>query len=110
MRVMQVAVDEVVGMVAVRDRRMAARRSVHVRGLVTRARVLRGAGVGVGRGHRDNVLVDVVPVRVVQMPVVNIVHMAVVTDRDVSAIRAVDVLMVRVRRAAHPSLPRVTCA
>jgi hypothetical protein len=90
-RVVQVAVDEVVDVVAVGDRFVAAAGAVHVAGLVAAA--ARGAGVQpsgflVGVTSRL-VLVDVVTVRVMQVAVVQVVDVVAVPDRGVAAVGAV---------------------
>ena len=72
-RVMQVAVDEVVGVVAVRNGLVTAGRAVDVRDVVAAAGVRRRAGIRVGRAHCDDVLVDVRLVQVVQVAVVQVV-------------------------------------
>jgi hypothetical protein len=47
--VMQVAIDQIVDVVAVRNRLMAAARAVHVAGLVTGAAMVGRAAVGIAR-------------------------------------------------------------
>jgi len=92
-RVMQMAVDEVVDVIAVRDLFVAAVRTVDVLLVMAFAVVIRGAGVGIGGIHREHVLIDVFVVRMVQMSVVQIVRMAFVLDGGVAAIRTVLVLV-----------------
>jgi hypothetical protein len=76
MGVMQVAVDEVVDVVPVRDRLVTAGRAVDVRLVVRAARVRRRACVGVGAADADTVLFDAAAVRVMQVPVVQVVDVA----------------------------------
>ena len=66
-RVVQVAVDQVVDVVTVRDGFVAATGAMDVAGLVAAAFVLGRAAVGVGGRDRDHVLVDVVAMRMVQV-------------------------------------------
>ena len=62
-RVVQVAVDEVVDVIAMRDCLVTAVGTVHVRGVVARAGVIRGAVGGAGAADVDRMLVDVVVMR-----------------------------------------------
>ena len=106
-RVMQVAADEIVGMVAVRHRLMAAAGAVLMSGLVRFARVSRSAVRRVDPRNRQRVLIHVISVPVVQMAVVQVVHVPVVPDRGVPAAGAIYVrvpLMDRMKMAvSHES-------
>ena len=62
--VMQMPVDEIVDVVAVRDRLVAAVRPVDVVGGVPGARVARAAGVRMALVDAEDVIVDVIAVRV----------------------------------------------
>ncbi len=92
--VVQVAEHQVVGVVAVGDRVVAAARAVDVVGLVGAARVVGRTGRGVRRADRERVVVDVVAVCAVEVAVVEVVDVAVVLDGLVAAARAVSVLAV----------------
>jgi hypothetical protein len=96
----QMAVDEVVHVIPVGDRLVPASGAVHVVGRVAAAGVARPASVGMLRVDRQDVVVQMVAVRVVQVPVVDEVDVALVDDGHVAAARAVDVL-VPVGRVAH---------
>lgn len=97
--VVEMAVDEVVHMVAMRHGLVAAARAVDVIGRVAAAGVGRRAGVGVGGADSQPVLVHVVPVDVVEMAVVEVVHMAFVPHGGVAAAGAVLVGVVGMRDA-----------
>ena len=97
-RVVQVAIDEVVNVVAMRHRFMTAAGAVNVPGFVAAAVVVGRAGVRVGGADGDAVFIDVVAVRVVQVAVVQVVNVAVVLDGGVAAARAVLVRVVGVVR------------
>ncbi|GAB3741084.1 hypothetical protein GCM10028794_26440 [Silanimonas algicola] len=101
MRMVQVTVDKVVDMVAMRHGLMAAAGAMHMVGGMPAAGMASGAGRGVLRIDADRMLIDVVAVHMVQVAVVQVVHVAVVLDRRVAAARAVDVGMVRVGGAGH---------
>jgi hypothetical protein len=91
--VVQVAVDDVVGVVAVRDGVVAAGSAVDVvLGVAARA-MRRGAVGGVGRADGERVLVDMPRVRVMEVPVVEEVLVPVVLDRLVAAARPVLVIV-----------------
>ncbi len=96
-RVVQVAADQVVDVIAVRDPGVTAGRAVDVTLLVPPARVGRGAGGGVFARHRDHVLVHVRRVDVVQVAVVEVVDVPLVLNGRVPTTRAVDVRMGFVR-------------
>jgi len=91
-RMMQVAVHEVIDMIAVRDRLVAAAEAVDVRGVVARAG--RSVTVGIRGADFDDVLIDMTPMRMMQMPVVQIVDMPVVFDGGVAAAGAVFVVVI----------------
>ena len=90
-RVMQMSAHQVVGVVAVRNGLVAASRSVCMLGFVSAALVLGRALGGILSTHRNGVIVDVALMRMMQMPVVQVISVAVVFDCGVAAILAVDV-------------------
>ena len=97
-RVVQVAIDEVVDVVAMRHRFVAAAGAVHVSRFVAAAVVFRRAGVRVGGTDGDDVFVNVVAMRVMQVAVVQVINVAFVLDGGVAAVRAVLVVVVGVVR------------
>ena len=103
-RVMQVSVHEVVDVVSVRYRLVPTARTVHVGRVVAPARVIGGAGRGMGFVHLDPMLVEVAVVRMVEVPVVQIVHVVLVLDRRVPAALAV-LVFVLVGLVAHDDVP-----
>jgi hypothetical protein len=92
-RVMQVPIHKVVDMVAMRDGLMPAPGPVHVTGLMPCAAVLGRAPVGIARRHFDRVLVDMVPMRMVQVPIVQVVDVIAVANGRMPAISSVLVRM-----------------
>ena len=98
MRVVQVAINEVVGVVAMRHGFVAATGAVDVSRFVAAAVVVRRAGIRVGGADGDAVFIDVIAVRVVQVAVVQVINVAFVFDGGVTAIRAVLVFVVGVVR------------
>lgn len=100
-RVMEVPIDEVVDVVAVRHRRVATARAVRVVLRVT-ATCVRGRAVGgVLRVDSELALVDVTVVGVVEVAVVEVVDVIAVTNGGVPAAGAVDVIVRVVRAVGH---------
>jgi len=93
MRVVEMPVDQIVNMIAVRNRFVAAAGTVLVSGIVPRAGVIRRAGHGISRTHFDGVLIYVIPVRLMQVAVVQVVHMIAVLDGHMAAPGPMDVGM-----------------
>jgi hypothetical protein len=106
MGVMEVAVDDVVGVVAVSDRVVPARGAVDVVLGVAAGAVRRSAVRGVRAADGERVLVDVARVGVVQVSVVEEVLVPVVLDRLVAAVRPVLMVVAFVRLVIrHGFLP-----
>jgi hypothetical protein len=92
-RVMQMPTHQIVDVAAMRDRLMPAVRAVHVRGVVLAA-VMPVCAVGwVLRPDLERVLVYVVAVRMVQMPVVQVVDVTLMLHGGMPARRAVLMLV-----------------
>lgn len=107
-RVVQVAVDEIVDMVAVRNGFVPAARTVYMIRIMAAALVIGGAAVWVGFCHRDDMLVNVIAMHVMQMAVVQIIDVAIMQDRQMAAVGAVlmgVVGRVRKRAACHGRFP-----
>jgi hypothetical protein len=93
--VVQVAIDQVIDMVAVRDRRVSASRSVHVVGRVGRAGMSAGAGGWVmSRDLQDMLFDHPVEGRVMQVSIVEVVDMSIMFDCRMPAVFSVDMVMV----------------
>jgi hypothetical protein len=91
MRMMQSAVYKIVDMVTMRHSFMSAVWTVHVRAVDVR-RALQG----IRCADRDQMFINVIPMHVVKMTIVQIVHMAIVANCSVSAVRAMLVSVVGV--------------
>jgi hypothetical protein len=106
MRMMQVAIDQIVDVVAMRHRLVATARAMLVSLGVAAAIVVRGTAVRVDRTHGNDVLVKMIFVRVVKMAVVEIVHVALMPDRRMAAAGTVPVrvIVVDVMRAHRACL------
>lgn len=99
--VVEVAVDQIVDVVAVGHGLVSAAGAVDMAVLVTGAPVFRGASGRVRLADLDHVLVHVVSVGVMEVAVVEVVHVVPVLDGDVAALGAVDVVVVLVLVAVH---------
>jgi hypothetical protein len=97
-RVMQVTVYDVVDVVAVGDRLMTTAGSVDMISCVRAALVVRRALVRVGGRDLELMLVDMIGVHVMQVAVVNIVHVVAVLDRRMAAAGAMLMIVVGVMR------------
>jgi hypothetical protein len=106
-RTMDVPVDEVIDVIAVRHRRVATVGAVLVAACVTAAAVVGSAASGVRAADGEPVLVDMVAVELVQVAVVQVVGVALVADGRMAAARTVLVIVLHVSVAAHG---RLLCA
>lgn len=93
-RMVEVPVHKIIDVVAVRDRFVAAAGAVDVFGQVRATRVAFGALVRIRAGHGNHVIVTVIPVGMEQMPIAQVVGVAVMLDGGVTAIGAVLVIEV----------------
>jgi hypothetical protein len=109
MGVVQVAVDQVIDVIAMGHRLMATAGTVHMVGVMPLALVVRGTAVRVGVADLDHMLVDMILVRMMQVSVVQIVDVTLVFDGRVATARAMLVIMVGMNLAAHGNL-RSRCA
>ncbi len=105
-RVVQVPGDEVVDMIAVRDRLVTATGAVDMALGVTGAAVRRRARSGVGGANLDSALIHVAVMAAVEMAVVEVVDVIAVADREMPAIGAVNVIVIGVSVVAHEVLFR----
>lgn len=103
MLMVQPPFDEVVDVIAVRHGLMSAARTVDVTGLVALMAVFRGAAVWIFVGHVDGVRHTMIAVRVVKLPIMEIVDVVAMPDSNVTASRAV---FVRMLRCSHGIAPR----
>jgi hypothetical protein len=100
-RMMEVTLDQVVDMVAVRDLLVAAARAVHVGLVVSATCVRRSARCGILGSDLDDALIYMSVVRMVQMSIMEVVDMVAVANGGVTTALTVHVLMVRVLLALH---------
>lgn len=102
MGMVQVAVYQVINMIAVGNRRMSAVGAMNVVRIVPGA-VVFDTPVGIDAGDLNDMLVIVVFVGAVKMPIVEIPHMVAVLDGYMAAVRAVFMIVVFVDFVCHRS-------
>ena len=107
-RMVQMAFHEIVDMIAMGHRLVSATCSMDVSRLVAGTAVVRRADVRIGLRDLDRMLVDVVAMRVVQVPIVKIVDMVAMPQSDMAAPRTMRVcmaVMVSLRASVHFQSP-----
>ena len=97
-RVVQMTINEVVRVVAMRYGFVSAAGAVYMSRFVAVAVMIWGADVRVGGADGDAVFIDVVAVRMVQVSVVQVINVAFVLDGGVAAACAVLVFVIGVVR------------
>jgi hypothetical protein len=97
-RIVEMPFDQVIDMVAMRHGLMAAIRPMLMFNRMPHAFVLRRAVLGVGRGYADYMFIDVAVMRVMQMPIVQVINMTIVHDPRMAAPRPMRVVMIFVLR------------
>jgi hypothetical protein len=109
--VMQVTAHEVIHVVAMRHRLVAAALAVHMPALVPHAVVTTRAMVRILGPDLDRAVVNVIVVDVVKVPAVQVIDVIAVADGGMPAAFAVDVTVIGMVRmgsvAAHPIAPLV---
>jgi hypothetical protein len=100
-RVVQVAVDQVIDVVAMRHCLVATAGAVNVVGSMAGAGVARRTYRRIRRIAGDHMLVDVVAMDVVQVAIMQVVDVVIVLDRRVAAAGPMDVGMVGMGGAFH---------
>jgi hypothetical protein len=93
-RVVEMSIHQVINMVAMGHRVMAAAWAVAVLLIVGAALMVRRAPVVVGSSHFDDMLIDMPLMGMMEMPVVQVVHMISMLDGDMPAVGAVAVGMI----------------
>lgn len=92
-------INQIINMIPVRNGRMAAIRPVDVLGSVFFLSKIGSALVWISVAYFDDVLIHMIAMRMVQMPIVQIVHMVAVLYGSVSTIWPMDVGVIRMSGA-----------
>jgi hypothetical protein len=93
-RVMQPTVHQIIDMVAMRHRLVAAVRAVTVRGIVAGGVILGIAAIRIDVAHRDRVLICPTALAVFKAAMVEVIDVAFVLDGEMAAARAVHMRLV----------------
>jgi hypothetical protein len=93
MLMVQSTVDEIVDVIAMRHGFMTTARTMIMPDFVTFVAVFRRTAVRVVIGYLDHVFVGVIAMRMMKMPIMEVIDMVAVTNRDVTATRLVLVRM-----------------
>lgn len=105
-RVMQMTIDKIIDVIAMRNGLVAASRAMHMVLGVTAALMLRCADDWIGRRHRQLMLLHAtIALDVMQMPIVQVVDVTIVLQAGVFAVGAVLVVVIGVQ-VSHAENPR----
>lgn len=100
-RMMQVSLHQIIYMIPVRYGLVSTALAMNMAGLMSPADMACRAGCRICRRHLKRVFVKVTFMRMMQMPVMQVIHVALMQDRRVAAVRAVYVRMVFVYVMRH---------
>lgn len=90
----QPSIDQIVNMVPMRDRFMATAGAMPMRRLMSACVVLGRATIRIRCGYFDHVFIDTTVMHMMQMALVEIIDVALVSNREMTTARPVDVRMV----------------
>lgn len=96
MGMVQMAADEVIDMITMRNRGMAAVAAVNVRDGMRTAIMIGGAAIRIDGIDRDYMLVNMIGMGMMQMTIMQIIRVIAVANGQVAAVGAVLMLMVGV--------------
>ena len=99
--VMEPTVDDIVDVVAMRNRLVSAAGSMDVAGLMTLVAIVRRALDRISRRHFNNVLIDLVPHLMVQMSVMQVIDVIAVSHREMTTLRSVMMGMLGMREVVR---------
>ncbi len=100
-RMMQVSLHQIIYMIPVRYGLVSTALAMNMAGLMSLADMACRAGCRICRRHLKRVFVKVTFMRMMQMPVMQVIHVALMQNRRVAAVRAVYVRMVFVYVMRH---------
>ena len=104
-RMVQVSLHHIIYMIAVRYRLVSTALAMQMAELMSSADMACRAGCRICRRHLKRVFVKVTFMRMMQMPVMQVIHVALMQDRRVAAVRAVYVRMPFVYVMRHNIIP-----
>jgi len=104
---MQVAINEIVYVVTMGNRFMTAPWSMHMPWLVACTGMVRSAGIRIRVRHFNRVLINMIPMRMMQMTIVKVIDVTVMFNRGMPAVGAMFMGVIFMDVAAHVSLPQM---
>jgi hypothetical protein len=96
MRMVQVSIDQIIKVVPMWNSLMTAARPVLMRRAMSATTVLWRTSIGIRCSYFNYVFIDTPVLHMIQMAVVEIIDVALMSNRDMAAARTVDVLTIRV--------------
>jgi hypothetical protein len=105
MRVMQMSVHQIIDMITMRNCLMSASESMDMALIMAATRVLSGTRVRIGGAYRNDVLINMALMRMMQVSIMQVVDVAFMHYRPMSAMRAMFMRMVFVNIAGSHTLP-----
>lgn len=97
-RVVKVPLDQVINMVAMRNRLVSTLRPMHMIRSMPRAIVPGRAVLRIRRVYANNMFIDMVFMRIMQMAVMQVVDVAIVHDSGMAAFQPMEMIMIFVLR------------
>jgi hypothetical protein len=97
-RMVQVSVDQIISVITVWNRLMTTAGAMSMRRLMVAASVLRRAAIRIRGSDFDHVFIDMTVVHMMQVAVVEIIDVAVMSNRGMTAARPVHVWILGVIR------------
>lgn len=94
----QMPVDKVIYMIAVRNGLMPATRPMNMAWLMTAATMVRRATIGIAVADFDHVLINMVAMGMMKVAIMQIINVIAMAHRDVATSGTMNVIMVRMVR------------
>jgi hypothetical protein len=96
MRMVQVSINQIIDVVPMWNRLMTAARPMPMRRIMSATTVLWRTSIGIRCSYFDYVFIDTPVMHMMQMAVVEIIDVALMSNRDMTAAWTVDVRTIRV--------------
>ena len=99
--IVQVPINEIARVITMGNRFMATARSMHMVSIMTRAVMAFCTGVWVHISYFNDMLIDMIPMGVVKMTIVEVVDVVAVLDRRVATVWTMDMIVILMNCANH---------
>lgn len=97
-RMVQTTGDEIIDMIAMRNRFVAAARAMNVSGVMPGVAMVGRATIRIPVAHLNRMFIHMIGMRMVKMSIVEIIHVVAVSDGNVAAAGSMRVVVVGVMR------------